>query len=179
MQPQPREPMARKRKAGARTKSGRLKERRYGKPQLRDMGTPEGQAFRLRMVGQDADQTLASLPIGVLHATGVLDRDQYDEALEFRWLYAVCFGSPWPHAAAWWPSGGTEMSDGRFAQCRRRYEYKLRLINEVQRHVLQQVAVDDRMPNDVGRTRLVEALDALLRRKPQQVAVLTEDYALR
>ena len=86
----------RKRKAGPRTKNGRLS-RAYKSTQLRDEGTAEFRAKRLRLIN-GSDPALAASTSGILHANGFLSAGQHHAALRYAWAHAVVFGRPWRQA---------------------------------------------------------------------------------
>jgi hypothetical protein len=86
--------MARKRKAGPRTKSGRLKNRPHRDLNLRDLGTPEFQAHRGAMIN-GADPQLAATASGILLANGFLTTEQHHAALRYARWHSLLYGSPW------------------------------------------------------------------------------------
>jgi hypothetical protein len=87
----------RKRKAGPRTKSGRLS-RAHKSPELRDKGTFEGQAKRQFLVN-GGDSQLAATASGILPANGLIDQDMYIAALRYARAHALVFGIKIPIAA--------------------------------------------------------------------------------
>jgi hypothetical protein len=70
-----------------------------------DRGTPELQARRARLVGQQ-DQSLASYPLGVLLANGDVGEDAHQAACRYAWLYGFVFGRTGPAARAWMDAPG-------------------------------------------------------------------------
>lgn len=141
--------MARKRKSGPRTKSGRLRHRPHRDQQLRDHGTEEGQMKRKALVGE-ADPALAATALGILFARGYLstgknddlDRDRYTEGLEFGRLRACVYGTPWPSNAE-----STEPSDERLVDMKRRLRRKEELLTDEEKHVLDSVCRLHRLPH--------------------------------
>jgi hypothetical protein len=89
--------MARKRKHGPRTKSGRLS-RAYKSPDLQDKGTPENQARRAYTIN-GADPQLAATASGILLANGFLTQDQHHAALKYARWHSLLYGSPWATCA--------------------------------------------------------------------------------
>jgi hypothetical protein len=88
--------MARPRKSGKRTKSGRLS-RAYKHPDLRDKGTPENQARRAYTIN-GADPQLVATASGILLANKFLTQDQHHAALVYARLHALVFGKAWSYA---------------------------------------------------------------------------------
>jgi hypothetical protein len=89
--------MARKRKHGPRTKSGRLS-RAYKHPDLRDHGTPEFVAKRSAAIN-GADPQLAATASGILLANGMISPEQHNAALRYARWHSVIYGSPWATCA--------------------------------------------------------------------------------
>jgi hypothetical protein len=137
--------MAGKRKAGARTKSGRLS--RAGRSDPRDMGTPEAQRKRQALVGPGNDTTLAASALGSLFAHGYIDQDQYDAGLDYRRLYMLIYGLPWPLNT----DGGADLPEEEMmkmmAEIEHRFEKKVQRLTEEQRRVLGNVCVFEYRPN--------------------------------
>jgi hypothetical protein len=84
--------MGRKRKSGARAKSGRLS--RAYRTVARDTGTAEGLARRIWLV-DGSDPALAASAAGVLLARDVITRAMYAAACRFAWLHSAVFGLPY------------------------------------------------------------------------------------
>jgi hypothetical protein len=84
--------MARPRKSGPRTKSGRPS--RAFKGPARDAGTPELQRKKLAAVNGSADPALSCSPARILFAHGVLSRDQLAAADRYHKAYRRRFGLP-------------------------------------------------------------------------------------
>ena len=113
--------MARKRKPGPRTKSGRLS--RAYKAEARDHGTAEVQAKRIALVGE-ADPALAASALGVLLARGLLDvkdrpemaRDRYHAGLRYRELRSAIFPPIWPNSPV-----GPAINEDRRAKIEREF----------------------------------------------------------
>lgn len=133
--------MAKKRKAGPRTKSGRLS-RAYLDPRVRDHGTPEAQNKRRALVGENGDPNLSSSVPGILYAHGYLDAQQYCEALEFARLRCILFGGPWPSNTI-----GSEPTEERIREIKRRFESKAARLTTEQESVITNVAAFHRIPN--------------------------------
>lgn len=146
--------MARRKKAGARTKSGRLS-RAYTGP-ARDAGTPELQAKRQAIVGDGADPNLSVSAPGILFAKAILNREQYAQALTYRKLRAAIFGPPWPTNAT-----AGEASDTNLIRCKRKLRALERRITNGQRHLIANVAVFDILPRSIQIPDLLGALDAM------------------
>jgi hypothetical protein len=85
--------MGRRRKAGQRSRSGRLS--RAYQTVARDEGTPELVAKKLRAVNGAADPALSASAASILFAHGVLTRDQHDAAGEYHRCWALTFDVPW------------------------------------------------------------------------------------
>ena len=84
--------MARKRKPGPRTPSGRLS-RAYKSPELRDKGTPEVQDKRAYLIN-GSDPQLAATASGILLANGFLTHEQHAAAMRYSWAHALTCGRP-------------------------------------------------------------------------------------
>jgi hypothetical protein len=106
--------MARKKHAGARTKSGR-KSRAYKGP-ARDNGTPELQHKRIAMAN-GADPALTAWAPGILHAHGHLSRAQYGAAISYGALHAAVFGAPWAQ-----PGTGSEANESELCDIKERLQ---------------------------------------------------------
>lgn len=169
----------RKRKDGVRTKSGRLS-RAYNDPRVRDHGTPESSAKRQALVGVNGDPNLSASAPGMLHAHGYLDAQQYAEALEYRRLRCILYGSPWPAFSA-----SSDPSEERLASLQERFDRKVSVLTECQKHVITAVTVFDERPNwffclKLGlkmlpedyteQEALVSGLDAMLGRQERKAA---------
>lgn len=84
------EPMrGRNRKAGPRTRNGRLRER----SPARDEGTKELQSMRAWLAGY-GDPALTSYPLGVLLANNEITEQQHQAGCAYAFLHAVVFGRP-------------------------------------------------------------------------------------
>ena len=113
--------MARRRKAGTRTKSGRLS-RAYRGP-ARDAGTAELQQKKLAAVNGSADPALSATPASILFAHGVLSRDQLAAAERYRRAYAVSFGMPnYGRCLLTDGPGGRALDDDMLARARRQLD---------------------------------------------------------
>jgi hypothetical protein len=129
----------RPRKGGPRTGSGRAS-RAYKSPEVRDQGTPEGQARRLAMVNGSARPELASIPLDVAFARGLVTSEQHAAGLKFRAARAACFGVLLPDRE---PGRGRAPDEDRVAQNERRYERMLaRLSVDEQLAVVEVCALD-------------------------------------
>jgi hypothetical protein len=140
--------MARKRKSGPRTKSGQVSRAYKSNPTLRDHGTPEAQAKRLALVGQNADPALSATMPGILYARrtelfreGEYELDHYTEALEYRRLRCSLYGPPWPTNVV-----GGAASDERLAKLRERFDRMCGRLSQIQKLVLSNVCVYDQEP---------------------------------
>jgi len=78
--------MARRRKPGQRTKSGRLS--RQGV----DRGTQELRDRRAWLAG-DGDPANTTYPLGILLANGAIGEDLHRYGCDYAWMHAVLFGS--------------------------------------------------------------------------------------
>lgn len=167
--------MAKKRKAGPRTKSGRLS-RAHKSPELRDHGPPEAQAKRKALVGANGDETLAATASGMLLAHGYLEREEYDEAMEYRRLYSIQFGLPWPNA-----SPANDLSEDYLVRIKERFRRMTEMLTPEQEAVIKAVCVFDHRPtwffaerlglkllheDHDEKERLLQGLRALVRGKP-------------
>ena len=165
--------MGRRRKAGARTKSGKLS-RAYKGP-ARDPGSHEAQAKRQALVGDANDPVLSATAPGILFANGHLDRDQYNEALEFRSLRCVLYGAPWPNV-----SYGLEIQAITLMKVKEKFDGRVAVLTDLERHVVTDVCVFDRIPNwffvdrlklkrlpedSAEQATLIDGLNALLGRR--------------
>jgi hypothetical protein len=90
--------MAKKRKAGPRTKGGRLKNRPYRDASLRDLGTPEFRDKRHHAIN-GADPQLAATASGILLANGLISEGQHHAALRYARWHSLLYGSPWSSCA--------------------------------------------------------------------------------
>ena len=137
--------MGRRRKPGKRAKSGRLS-RAHHDPRVRDFGTPEAQAKRKALVGENEkgdpnDPNLSATAVGTLYANGYLTRSQYAEAIEYRRLRCAIYGAPWPTTGL-----GPAAAEEALAELQRRFEEKVRVLTEYQKSVVTRVAVFDWRP---------------------------------
>ena len=132
--------MPRKRKSGKRAKSGRLS-RAHHDPLVRDFGTPEAQAKRKALVGENGDPNLSATAVGTLYANGYLTQSQYDEAIEYRRLRCAIYGAPWPTTGL-----GPAAAEGALAELHLRFDEKVRALTEYQKFVVANVAVFDWLP---------------------------------
>jgi hypothetical protein len=87
--------MARKRKPGPRTKSGRLSRAHKRNPELRDQGTFEGQRKRTALINGASVELAASVP-GILFANGHLEQRHFSAAINYARLHALVFGRQGP-----------------------------------------------------------------------------------
>src|SRR5688500_15672041 len=84
--------MARKRKAGARTRSGRIS-RAYAGP-ARDVGTADLRRHRLALVNGAHDPALSATLAGIMLAHGILSPEQHVAAQRYRQLRGALYGCP-------------------------------------------------------------------------------------
>jgi hypothetical protein len=132
--------MAKRKKAGKRTKSGRLS-RAYLDPNVRDLGTPEVQAKRRALVGEGNALELSATAPGILHAHAYLDKDQYAEALEYRRLRCALYGPPWPMFSI-----SSNPTEERISKLQDRFDRMAAALTEEQKSVITAVAVFDVLP---------------------------------
>jgi len=168
--------MARPRKAGKRTKSGRLS-RAYRSAELRDQGTAEGQRHRSVLVN-GADHALAATVPGILLARGYLSRDQHDAAQRYAGLHRTAFGPAWRQACPLAEAhGGPTTPDDRLIRLREALDELHARMTPEQRKAVADVAVYNWIPQwfytarlglrelaeDVAeREALISGLDALV-----------------
>jgi hypothetical protein len=167
--------MARPRRKGPRTKTGRLS-RAHKHPELRDKGTPEGQARRTALVNGAPVELAATVP-GILFARGFLTRDQYDAAQRYAGLHRTAFGPAWrqqcPLAEA---HGGPTIDDDLLIRLREVLDELHARMTPEQRKAVADVAVYQVLPtwffaarlklwmlpqDERERDALVSGLDAL------------------
>lgn len=98
--------MARPRRSGPRTPSGRLS-RAYAGP-ARDAGTAELAAKKLALVNGARDPALSASAASILFAHRVLDRDQLAAAVRYGALHSIVFGQAWAGACILGREPGTE-----------------------------------------------------------------------
>ena len=164
----------RPRKAGSRTKSGRLSRSLAA---TRDNGTAEAIAKRCILVN-GADPALAATVPGILLARGYLSRDQHDAAQRYAGLHRTAFGPAWrqvcPLAEA---HGGPTIPDDRLIRLREALDQLHARMTLEQRQAVADVAVYNWIPQwfytarlglrelaeDVAeREALISGLDALV-----------------
>lgn len=125
-----------------------------------DHGTPELQARRLRIVGENGDPALAATLAGALFARGLIDREQLDAADRYRALRCALYGAPWP------PSGGASTdpaSEARLARAQRQFDAMVEVLDLFQRRIVALVCVFDDWPGDGELGTLRAGLSALAR----------------
>jgi hypothetical protein len=127
--------MPRKRKPGARTKSGRLS-RAYQGP-ARDVGTREGMAKRLALVNGSNNDSLAYTLPDILLAHGQITVDQHRAAWQLRRARAAVFGVPLANSA-----GGREPTEEQLRLNERKYERLMKLLTPDQALAVVDVALD-------------------------------------
>jgi hypothetical protein len=164
--------MARRRKTGPRTNSGKLSRAHKRNPELRDMGTEQAQAKRQALVGNGADPTMSSTMPGILFARQHLTLDQYLAAMDYRLLRCALLGPPWPANGS-----GKEPSDRRIAKLQEKFDRVCSLLTLIQKQVISNVAVHDKPPmwfcrqargdrlrvvDEFERRTLIEGLNALV-----------------
>jgi hypothetical protein len=137
--------MARRRKPGARTRSGRLS--RAHLTIARDHGTPEGVRNRSFLIN-GASVELAGSAIGVLLANGHVTVEQARAAGRYAWLRSVSFGVARPDVAydlvePWSPR---QRSDKDLLELRQRFEDLARRLGRDQKAGIEVVVVDGRLP---------------------------------
>jgi hypothetical protein len=105
------------------------------------MGTPEVQAKRRALVGEGNAPELSATAPGILHAHAYLDKDQYAEALEYRRLRCILYGSPWPCY-----SDSSEPPPSSIKTIQERFDARAGALTEEQKTVITNVAVFDVLP---------------------------------
>jgi hypothetical protein len=172
-------PMGRKRKNGARTKTGRLS-RAYKNPEVRDCGTPEAQAKRQILVGDGADPNHSGSIIQILRQYGHIDQDQEAAAFRYANLRAAVHGTPWPSHVS-----GPEPSPIKLAKLTDEFDRMAKRLTLDQKSVITDVAAFNchpcwfhgirlglkLLPEDIHeRELLITGLDALLGRQAKRAA---------
>jgi hypothetical protein len=173
-------PMAKKRKAGPRTKSGRLKNRPHRDASLRDLGTREFQDKRHHMIN-GADPQLAATASGILLANGLLTQEQHHAALRYARWHSLLYGSPWstcacPLSRELAHHGGSEPTEGLVIHAKRAIDAMNAKLNPEQRQAVANVAVFGFVPtwfyvargigralkeDELERQALISGLDAI------------------
>jgi hypothetical protein len=110
---------------------------------VRDQGTPEGQARRLALVNGSARPELASIPLDVCFARGVITREQHAVGLRFRQARTACFGTILPSRE---PGHGREPDEARIATLERRYVRMLERLTVDQQLAVVAIAALDLWP---------------------------------
>lgn len=139
--------MSRKRKFGARGKSGRL----LARPTEIDRGTIENQARRSWLAGTKGDMNLTTYPLGILLANEAITEDQHRAGCRFAWLFSRIYGRPSVTAVAYGePRGGEGDEDAaQVVRCKdelEAIEARLRGLSRQHRDVLVNLVVYERIP---------------------------------
>ena len=136
--------MARKRKKGPRTKSGRLS-RAYKSPELRDHGTREFVEKRAALVNGGAPE-LAATASGILLANGFLTPAQHTAATRYSWAHNMAFGKPWVCTSPLGELCATEPTDEMREIGRYRLEQMDRRLTKAERLRVGNLAVYEFLP---------------------------------
>lgn len=96
--------MARQKKPGNRTKSGRLSR------QANDRGTKELQDRRAWLAGE-GDPANTTYPLGILLANGAIGEDLHRYGCDYAWMHAVLYGSASTAAITADRSAGNTLDD--------------------------------------------------------------------
>jgi hypothetical protein len=149
--------MARKRKDGRRTKSGRLS--RAGKPREARLGPTEENAAKMRALVNGSDPALAASAVGILFANAHLSEAQYVAAMRYSRAHAIVFGRPWAHiqdALKCMPWGGDPPTDGQHEWAERQLDKWHAKLSLDQRQAIANVTVFGFIPTFffVSRLRL-------------------------
>jgi hypothetical protein len=137
--------MARPRKSGARSRSGRLS--RAHITVARDHGTPEGVRNRGFLVNGSPVE-LAGSAIGVLLANGHIELEQVRAAERYRRAYSSCFGLPIPKASQALVEPYTPRANDRsLARALVRFEELAGRLGRDQKQALDHLVIDGRIPH--------------------------------
>jgi hypothetical protein len=139
--------MARKRKPGARTKSGRLS--RAHKSAARDFGTAQAQAKRTALINGAAVELAASAS-GILFANGHLEQRHFSAAINYARLHTLVFGRQGPTPCLLskhlpWQGGFVPDEEGIEAAERKLIRLNAQL-TDAQKQVIGNVAVFSNLP---------------------------------
>ena len=170
----------RPKKPGPRSKSGSGPSEAY-QTIARDFSTLELQTKRRALVGDHADPDLSATAVGILHAHGHLDREQYETALDYARLSCAVYGIPWPKNGS-----GREITEKEALRLKRALDAMLARLNPSQRYAVDRTALASNWqptwfhclrlgipltPVDYAeRNDLLSGLDALLDRTPANAA---------
>jgi hypothetical protein len=136
----------RAKKAGPRTKSGRLS-RAYQGP-ARDAGTAELQAKRLAAIN-GADPQLAASASGILLANSLISEDQHLACLRYAHAHALVYGKVWTVKCplAWQlPVHGPEPAETSVVAARKRIDAWNARLDPDQRQAVANVSVFSFLP---------------------------------
>jgi hypothetical protein len=131
--------MAKPRKAGLRTRSGRLS--RAGSLAARDEGTAELQRHRLALVNGSADPVLSSSLAGIMLAHGIISPDQKAAADRYRALRAALYGAVMPRREPG-QSRPPELEEHRIVKLARDFNRMVRPLTVSQKLALTDLALD-------------------------------------
>jgi hypothetical protein len=141
--------MARKRKPGPRTKSGRLSRAHKRNPELRDQGTFEGQRKRTALI-DGASVELAASAAGILFANGHLEQKHFSAAVSYARLHALVFSRQGPTPCLlskhlpW--QGGPVLDEGGIEAAERKLIRLNAKLSDAQKQVIGNVAVFSNLP---------------------------------
>jgi hypothetical protein len=149
--------MARRRKYGARTRSGRLS-RAYATT-CRDNGTEQVQARRLALCNGSPAELSGSV-LGILLANGHISVEQYRAGERYAWLRAVSFGLARPDVSFDHvdPYSPRLRSDEQLARLRERFEAVVGRLGRDQKHALDVIVIETRLPGWFRRVKLGRGL---------------------
>ena len=176
----------RKKKSGARTKSGQPSRAFLGP--ARDNGPPEAQEHRRKLVGDDADPALSWCTAGILFARGVfadpdindaterhnVALDRYNAAVEYRKTWTSLFGTPLPNG----DTEGEPPSDEKVVKIMAKFDSMVERVSRDEKILLDQVCVFDWPPPTSVHKSLVHALDQIREVKPAARATRTRHARL-
>lgn len=143
-----------RRRLKSRTRSGRIS--RAGKP--REAGTPELQAKRRALVGENADPALSTAALDIMYARGQLTQEQRDSGIRYRFVRSCLYGSPWPVKT----TPGTWVEEARIKALQSEFDGMVSRLTAPQRAAVDHVSVLDHFPdNDQVRSDLIAGLNML------------------
>jgi hypothetical protein len=168
--------MAKKRKPGLRTKSGRLS--RAYKSEARDKGTPEVQCRRAYVIN-GCDPQLAGSTSGILLANEMISQGQHVACLRYAHAHALVYGKVWRVVSplSWdMPQHGAEPPEDACIRAKERIDRGNAQLSPEQRQAVANVAVFGLVPqwfftirlklrplpsDEIDRQALLSGLDAI------------------
>ncbi len=131
----------RPRKAGLRTKSGRLSRAHNGA--ARDYGTHEAEEKRLALVN-GSDPALFSLPVDVALARGCISREQHNAATWLRIVRSRIFGRSGPRTLLWdlVDRGASSLPEDQLAKAERAYAWAMGQLTEDEQVEVAELVLD-------------------------------------